>query len=77
MGLAVPRLARGSNVLRSGRGRLEEGETSEVTVERGDRNLHASTLSVMVADSRMSDGRVYDEEESRTCYLSCGWANDG
>jgi len=73
MGLVMPKLMRGSSVLRLRRGRLQEGEMSEVTVERCDQSLHASSLNVMVSDSRLSVGRAYDEEESRTCSLCFGW----
>jgi len=67
MGLAMPRLVlRGSHMPGRWWGRLEEGGTSEVTVERNERNLRTSTLNVMVSGSRVSGGWVSDGEESRT-----------
>ena len=58
--------------LKLGRGRLEEGETSEVTIE-SDRGPRASTPNVAVLDSRVSESRACDEEGSRTWSLGFGW----
>jgi len=69
----MPRVMRGSDVPRPGRGRLEEGETSGVTFEN-DRNLRASTPNAMVLDLRVSGGWVYDGEGNRTWSLGVGRA---
>lgn len=76
MGLVMLKTMRCLNSPKPGRGRLEEGETSEVMIENG-RNLPASTPNAMVLDSRVSDGRTYDEEGSRTWSSGFGWAGGG